>query len=109
MPALRNISDKSNISLDLICYLQSGAINGDSIGNQIQTPTKRMVFCAELPVTSSEFFSAGRIGIKPDLLLVTDIEEYDGEESLEYNDEPYNIYRNYPRSDGFIEIYCKGG
>lgn len=108
MQVLRNISDKSNISLDLICHLQSGQITEDNIGNQIQAPGGRMVFCGELPVTSSEFFSAGRIGIKPELLLVIDIEEYDGEETLLYGENPYNIYRTYPRSDGFIELYCKG-
>ncbi len=109
MPALKNISGKDNISLDLICYLQSVTITYDEIGNSIETPVNRLVFCAELSIYSSEFFNAGQTGIKPELMLVVDIEEYDGEESLLYNDNPYNVYRNYPRPDGLIELYCKGG
>lgn len=109
MPSLKNISDKSNISLDLVCYLQSGPYTEDDIGNQIQTLENRMVFCAELPLNSSEYFNAGQAGIKPEHLLTIDIEEYDGEESLICNDKTYSIYRTYPRSDGLIELYCKGG
>lgn len=106
MLKLKNISDKNNISLDLVCYLQSVTITEDDIGNQIETLANRFVYCAELPLNSSEYFNAGQSGIKPEHLLVVDLEEYDGEETVLFEDKPYSIYRTYPRSDGLIELYC---
>lgn len=106
MLRLKNISNKENISLDLVCYLQSVSVKEDEIGNQIETPTNRLVYCAELPINSSEFYKAGTAGVKPEHLLVVDIEEYDGETSVSYDNSIYSIYRSYPWSDGFLELYC---
>jgi hypothetical protein len=106
MPKLKSISKNDSISLDLVCYLPSITISEDEIGNQIKTPVDRLVYCAELPINSSEFYNAGQAGIKPEKLLAVDLEEYDGETSVLYQDIRYNIYRSYPRSDGFIELYC---
>lgn len=108
MLKLKNISEKNNISLDLVCYLQSVTIIEDDIGNQIKTPNNRLVYCAELPLNSSEYFNAGQTGIKPGHLFVMDIEEYDEETTVMFEEKPYSIYRTYPRTDGFIELYCKG-
>jgi len=106
MLKLKNISDKNNISLDLICYLQSVTITEDDIGNQTETSANRQVFCAELPLNSSEYFNAGLREIKPERLLVVDLEEYDNEISVLYEDVEYSIYRTYPRADSLIELYC---
>ena len=106
MLKLKNISDKNSISLDLICYLQSVTIAQDEIGNDIEVPVNRQVFCAELPLNSSEHFNAGQSGIKPEHLLVVDLEEYDNETTALYQDIAYSIYRTYPRSDSLIELYC---
>jgi len=105
MLKLKNISDKNNISLDLICYLQSVTFVEDEIGNQTETSVNRQVFCAELPLNSSEYFNGGQSGIKPEYLLVVDLEEYDNEISVLYDVE-YSIYRTYPRADSLIELYC---
>ncbi len=106
MLKLKNISDKNNISLDLICYLSSTQIIKDDIGNQIKKPIGRLVYCSEISIYSSEFFNAGQNGIKPEHLLIIDFEEYDGETGLLYEDVRYNIYRTFPRNDGLIELYC---
>ena len=106
MLKLKNISDKNSISLDLVCYLQSITITEDEIGNQTETSVNRFVYCAELPLNSSEYFNAGLQTIKPEHLLVVDLEEYDNEISVLYQDIEYSIYRTYPRSDSLIELYC---
>ncbi len=106
MLKLKNISDKNNISLDLICYLQTNTIVKDAVGNQIYTPVNRLVYCAELSIGSQEFYNAGQQKIKSEILLVVDLEEYDNELTVKYNDIVYSIYRTYPRPDGFIELYC---
>lgn len=105
MLELKNISDKNDISLDLVCYLQSSDITKDKVGNQISTPIDRFVYCAELPISSAEFYNAGQKGIKSEHLLVIDLEEYDNELTVKYNNIVYSIYRTYPRSDGLIELY----
>jgi hypothetical protein len=97
-----------NISLDLVCTLLKTTINSNSIGVQEETISeKRQVFCAELPVSSSEFFTAGQSGINPEKLLLIDSEEYDGETSLDYDETKYIIYRNFTRTDGLLELYCR--
>lgn len=106
MLRLKNISDKNSISLDLVCYLQSATITEDNIGNQIETPIDRLAYCAELPLNSSEYFNAGLQEIKPEHLLAVDLEEYDNETTVLYEDVVYSIYRTYPRSDSLIELYC---
>ena len=106
MLKLKDISNKNSISLDLVCYLQSVTITQDEIGNDIELPVNRQVFCAELPLNSSEYFNAGLREIKPEHLLVVDLEEYDNETSVLYQDIEYSIYRTYPRSDSLIELYC---
>src|SRR5665648_46541 len=35
-----------------------------------------------------------------------DLEEYDNEATVLYQDIAYSIYRVYPRSDSLIELYC---
>jgi SPP1 family predicted phage head-tail adaptor len=106
MLRLKNISDKNSVSLDLVCYLPTVTITQDEIGNDVETVVDRLVYCAELPLNSSEFYNAGQRGIKPEHLLTVDVEEYDGETSVLYQDVRYNIYRNFTRSDGLIELYC---
>lgn len=106
MLRLKNVFDKNNISLDLVCYLLSTTVSDDNIGNQVETTVERLVYCAELPVNSSEFYNAGQTGIKPEHLLIIDLEEYDGETALKYEDKTYSIYRIYPRGGGVLELYC---
>lgn len=108
MQVLRNISDKNNISLDLACYFVKPEYTTDNNGNQVQEDIPlRMAFCAELPISSNEFYKAGKAGIKPECLLLINTEEYCGEKSVVYNEISYSIYRTYPRSDGYMELYCK--
>lgn len=106
MSQLKSISSKDNISLDLVCYLCSLEPRQDSSGNDIGEVIDRLVFCNESSIFSSEFYSAGQIGIKPEKLLIIDSEEYNDETIIKFNENKYNIYRVYPRSDGFTELYC---
>ena len=90
---LKNIQSSSRFSLDNICavFVKGG--------------TETELFCAELPATSNEFYKAAQLGIKPNAVLVVDSESYDGQDRVRYNDTVYSIFRYYPRSDGFTELY----
>lgn len=43
--------------------------------------------------------------MKPEFRFMIWQTEYDGEETLEYNDAVYSIYRTYLRDDGRVELY----
>lgn len=102
---MRNVKN-DNISLDDICYLVSETIVQDKIGNEISMTSERQVFCAELPIFSSEFSNAGQLGIKPSFVLVIDSEEYQQNEMVNYHEEVFSIYKTFKREDGLIELYC---
>ena len=102
---LSNISDRQHISLDNVCYLLTATITTDTLFNQVKTLTETACFCAELPVSSAEFYRAGQQAIKATKTLVVDTEEYGGQSSVKYNNVIYDVYRTYPASDGYTELY----
>lgn len=105
MAQLKNIAKKDTLSLDNVCYLLSQTYTQDDIGQQIATDVEKLCFCAELSITSNEFFNAGQNGIKSEVSLLVDSESYNSETSAKYNNVKYSIYRVYPRSDGMTELY----
>lgn len=107
MAQLKNISKKDTLSLDNICYLPTQKYTFDDIGNQILTDEWDMCYCAELAITSTERSNASVDNIKPEICLVLDFESYDKQTKVKYNDVIYSIYRNYPRPDGMVELYCQ--
>lgn len=77
----------------------------DAIGEWIETSTKNTVFAYVSSVSMSEFYQAGLQGMKPEFRFMIWQTEYDGEETLEYKDAVYSIYRTYLRDDGRVELY----
>ena len=106
MAQFKNISEKDNLSLDNVCHLIVEIYEKNNIGKRVLIEEKEtMCFCAELPVTSNEFFVARQSGIKSEVALLVDSESYNGETITRYNDDKYAIYRTYSRSDGMTELY----
>lgn len=105
--SLKNISDTRSISLDNVCFLVESDFEMDLDGNHVQLDTRRLCYCAELPVTASEFFNAGIASLRPSCVLLVDSENYNDEKTIEYDYNAYDVYRNYKRSDGFTEIYMQ--
>lgn len=101
----KNVSQKTDLSLDNVCYLISESVTSDDIGNQIPSPIEIMTFCAETSAFSSEFFNAGQQGIKPERVLIINSESYDYQTKAKYNDTVYTVYRSYVRPDGYTELY----
>lgn len=109
MEIKNSIGSKNTPSLDQICYLITD--NGDctdDIGQDLPSIEKREVFCAELPIYSSESYRAGMQNIKVSYILVVNYEEYNGEVKVQYKDANYSIYKTFTRTDDFIELYCEG-
>lgn len=102
---LKNIQ-KAPLSLDGVCSLLAlGEPVSDEVGNQIVQRTERTAFCAQLPASRSEFYAAGKEGIRAEYVLAVDSEEYAGEEQVRYKGITHTVYRVYPRPDGFTELY----
>ena len=105
--AIKNISNKNNLSLDNVCYLIAKTITENSLHQQIESETESLAFCAELPVQSSEFFQAGQNSIKSSKVLIVDTESYLFQDLVRYEDKKYRIYRTYSRADGMTELYLE--
>ena len=88
------------------CSLVDITTSENDYGETTKTETKTELFCAELPVTSNEFFNASQSGIKVQKMLAVNSNEYNMESLVEYNSKRFSIYRYYQRSDGYTELYC---
>ena len=79
----------------------------DEIGQQIPADTTRDVFCAVSSISQSEWFEAGRNGLKPEYRVDMFFPEYDGEEIVEYHGTRYGVYRTYRRNNEVLELYLE--
>lgn len=102
-----NIGNRSNVSLDDVCYLIQITTTKDDLGQDIKEENEFMVFCSILSITKAEFATAGQLGHKPDVMFIIDSDTYGDEKYLRYGEKKYSIYKSYRRVDGFTEIYCE--
>ena len=82
----------------------------DANGIWQETQTARKVFCKIESISQSEFFEAGRNGLKPEQKFIMFSGDYRGEEIIEFKGKSYAVYRTFQRGDQ-TELYCerKGG
>lgn len=79
----------------------------DSIGQQIAKETPREVYCGVSSVSASEWFEAGRAGLKPEYRVTMFAPDYQGEEIAELDGVRYGIYRTYLGGNETIELYLE--
>lgn len=99
------VNDKNTVSFDLLCYLISDEIVTDDIGNEVKKSTECECWCAELPVTATEFYKAGLIDIRPEITLKTLSDNYNGQHKSKFNGNFYTIYRTYEDNFGYVYLY----
>ena len=86
--------NSAEISLDEVCYTPP-----------FEDET-HFLFCAEVPIISSEFFDAGVQDIKPAHSLLVDTESYDENiDRLKYKGNVFAIYRTYKMPTGRTQLY----
>lgn len=108
MPRLKHsIGNPKHISLDDVCSLVSVTYTEDELGQSIEAESERQVFCTVLSITRQEFATAGQLGLKPKIMIVLDNEEYNDEKTVMYDNKRYTVYKDFPRVDGCIELYCE--
>lgn len=80
----------------------------DEIGQPIPTEIRREIWARVESVTRAEFFSAGKNGLSPELVLNTPRVNYEGEKIALVQGVPYGIYRTYFHADSDeIELYLE--
>lgn len=79
----------------------------DGIGQRIHSETERKAYCDVSSVSQSEFFEAGRAGLKPAFQVTMFASDYHGETECVLNSIRYSIYRTYRRKDDDIELYLE--
>lgn len=108
MPSLKqSIGSKTHVSKDDVCFLMSTTIIVDELMQQIEVTTPEMVYCAVTTVGQREFGIAMQHGLKAQLTIIINYDEYDGQKQVEYNRKMYSVYRTFVRDDGDIELYCE--
>ncbi len=91
---------------DLIT-LYADSVSYDDYGVAQKTRTSRDVFCKVDSVTRSEFFDAGKAGLKPEYRMTMFFGDYEGETLVGYNGRLYSVYRTYQAKTDIIELYVE--
>ncbi|UTI42104.1 hypothetical protein [Niallia sp. RD1] len=108
MPSIKSsLGNSNNISLDDICELISTTSVKGELNQPVFTEIPRQIFCSVMSISRAEFFSAGQSSLKPQIMLIVDSDEYDGEKLVKYSNKKYSVYRHFLRVDGFTELYCE--
>ena len=79
----------------------------DNIGNQIETEERTEIFCNTKSVTRAEFYNAATTDLKPSLVFVVHLYEYNDEEMVEYKGNKYRVIRSYMTNTEEIELVCE--
>ena len=92
-------------SLDDVCVLIAESETRGEHGEAIVTRSEWEVYCRRRNINQSEFFKAHQEGLRSDICLLLNFEDYSGEKIVEYDGKEYAVYRVYERGDGFAELY----
>lgn len=101
------VTDKKNPTLNEVCVLIGKTYESDKLGNQIPKETETEIFCGELAVPMSEFYAAAQTGIRPEMAVIVNRMEYDGQRAVSLRGIIYDVVRCYPRIDEFTELYLQ--
>lgn len=88
-------------------YLISETKQQNGIKEWQAVETRRKVFANVKSVTSTEFFSAGQIGLSPEYRFTMFGPDYAGERIVEYNGVRYAVYRVYQATTDTLELYVQ--
>lgn len=90
-----------------IITLYADSISYNDYGVAVKTRTGREVFCKVDSVTRSEFFEAGKAGLKPEYRMTMFFGDYQGETIVGYNGRYYSVYRTFMAKTDIIELYVE--
>lgn len=95
----------------LISYSYSENDKGDPIKAKIESP----VLCSQESVSRSEHYAAAAHGLKPEIILIVNQYDYEGQHDVEFEGVLYKIMRTYKRKQysdvgdfDSLELVCAG-
>lgn len=98
----------NDVTIKLIGYSSSGV---DAFLQPIETKTETEILAVSVPVSRSEFYRAGQLGINPEYLFEINPAEYSGQRDVDITEngmvKHLKIYRTYESSADVLELYCQ--
>ena len=88
-------------------YLISVSYRVDDLMQRIPVETKRKVIGLVGSISASEFYEAGRSGLKPQCRVSLFAPDYNGEVAVELDGTRYGVYHTYTPKDDTIELYLE--
>ena len=80
----------------------------DDIGQHIPIENKNETLCRTESVSKTEWFDAGRTGLKPKLKVILPEYNYSSEEKVEYDGVRYSVYRMFHnQKTNEVELYLE--
>lgn len=94
--------------MDDIIKLVDEVFVQDDLGVQTATENSREVWASIQSVTRAEWNSAGQDGLRPSMVAIMPVLNYNGEKIATVWNNRYSVYRTYlpPESD-YIELYLQ--
>ena len=92
--------------LEAITLVKRVVLGRDRLGQPTYTVTTKDLIVEKIPVTRSEYFTAGQLGISADKAFKVSQFDYSGEMALKSDGLTYRIYRTYEPDDDWVELYC---
>lgn len=90
-----------------VITLVSQTYTPDEYGVHQPASSYREVFCSVQSVSADEFFQGAANGMKPEYRFTMFKYDYNGEETVIFNDKAYTIYRTFQGRDDTIELYAE--
>jgi SPP1 family predicted phage head-tail adaptor len=79
----------------------------DALGQLVPAETSKNVFCNISSVSASEWFEAGREGLRAEYRATMFAHDYSGEQIAELDGVRYGIYRTFLGRNETIELYLE--
>lgn len=93
---------------DILVLIGTAYRQNELLEQEMDGETRTEIFGEERSVTRSEWYEAGREGMRPSILFVTSQLNYDGQQEAELRGIRYRIYRTYRvRDTNLVELYLE--
>ncbi|MNW36745.1 hypothetical protein D3C74_137630 [compost metagenome] len=91
-----------------LTLITPGQIIEDDIGNQIESdPIETIVYCGLKSISRAEYYNAASTGLNPEIVFLVHGYEYDGQETVKFNEAKYKIIRTYSVDFEELELVCE--
>ena len=82
-------------------------VTENSMGDMVESVTKKEVFANKKSVRQSEFYQSAATGMRPELMFEVWTDEYSGQPRIEFGSIAYTVIRAYEKNE-ITELVCQG-